>query len=38
MKRLINWFINLIKEHKRKRRFKKKVREMKKRDPFVYRH
>jgi hypothetical protein len=38
MKKLINWLTNLIKEYKRKRKFKKKVREMKKRDPFVYRH
>lgn len=36
------WLYNKIKEYiseyKRKKRFKKKLEELKKRDPFIYRH
>lgn len=38
MKKIINWFKNLIEEYKRKKRFKKKLEELKKRDPFIYNH
>jgi hypothetical protein len=38
MKKLINWVKNLIFEYKRKKRVKKKIEELKKRDPFIYRH
>jgi preprotein translocase subunit YajC len=38
MKRLIQWFLDLIEERKRKKRFKKKLEELKKRDPFIYNH
>ena len=38
MKRFIQWILNLIEERKRKKRFKKKLEELKKRDPFIYNH
>jgi preprotein translocase subunit YajC len=38
MKRLIQWFLDLIEERKRKKRFKKKLEELRKRDPFIYNH
>ena len=38
MKRLIQWFLDLIEERKRKKRFKKKLEELKKKDPFIYNH
>lgn len=38
MKILIQWFLSLIEERKRKKRFKKKLEELKKRDPFIYNH
>jgi hypothetical protein len=33
---IISFFIKLLDERKRKKRFKKKLEELKKRDPFVY--
>lgn len=38
MKKLINWILNLLEERKRKKRLQKKIEELKKRDPFVYKH
>jgi hypothetical protein len=38
MKKLINWFKNKIQEYKDKKKFKKKIEELRKRDPFVYKH
>ena len=38
MKKIIQWFLNLIEERKRKKRYKKKREELKKRDPFIYNH
>lgn len=38
MKKLINWFLDLIEDRKRKKRFKKKMEELRKRDPFTYNH
>lgn len=35
---IINWFLNKIEEYKRKKRFKRKLKELKKRDPFTYNH
>ena len=33
---VISFFVKLWEDHKRKKRFKKKLEELKKRDPFVY--
>ena len=38
MKKLINWLTNFLKERKRKRKLKKRIEELKKRDPFIYNH
>lgn len=38
MKKLINWVKEKIENYKRKKRFKKRIEELKKRDPFIYRH
>jgi hypothetical protein len=38
MKKIIEWFKNKLDERKRKKRFKKKIEELKKRDPFIYNH
>ena len=38
MKRLILWIKNYFTERKRKKIFKQKLEELKKRDPFVYKH
>lgn len=38
MKRIINWFKTKIENYKRKKRFKKRMEELRKRDPFVYNH
>jgi len=38
MKKIIEWIKDKIREYKRKRRFKKKLEELKKRDPFIYNH
>lgn len=38
MKKLINWIKNIIEERKRKKEFKKKLEELRKRDPFIYNH
>lgn len=38
MKILIQWLLNIIEERKRKKRFKKKLEELRKRDPFIYNH
>ena len=35
---IINWFISKYKQWKRNRKFKKKLEELKKRDPFIYHH
>ena len=36
--KMIKWLIEKIEEIKRKRRFKKKLEEIRKRDPFIYKH
>lgn len=38
MKRIIGWFIDKIMNYKRKKLIKKKLAELKKRDPFIYNH
>lgn len=38
MKILIEWFINKYNDYKRKKRIKKKMEELRKKDPFIYRH
>lgn len=38
MKKIILWIKGLIEDHKRKKRFKKKLEELRKRDPFIYNH
>lgn len=36
--KLIKWIMDLIEERKRKKKFKKRMDELKKRDPFIYNH
>ena len=38
MKILINWVIEKIKDYKHKKRIKKKLEELRKKDPFIYNH
>ena len=38
MKKIIKWFKDKQEDCKRKKRFKKKIEELKKRDPFIYNH
>jgi hypothetical protein len=38
LKKIIDWFKNKIEERKKKKRFKKKLEELRKRDPFIYNH
>lgn len=38
MKRIMNWFLSKIEEYKRKKRIKKKLEELRKKDPFMYNH
>jgi hypothetical protein len=38
MKKIIDWFLKKIKDRKRKKELKKKIEELKKRDPFIYNH
>lgn len=38
MKKIIDWFLKKIKDYKRKKELKKKIEELKKRDPFIYNH
>lgn len=38
MKKLIDWFKSKIEGYKRKRRIEKKLKELRKKDPFIYNH
>lgn len=38
MKKLIEWIKSKIEDYKRKKKFKKKLEELRKRDPFIYNH
>lgn len=35
---IFKWFKKLIEDYKKKKKFKKKLEELRKRDPFVYNH
>jgi ubiquinone biosynthesis protein COQ9 len=37
-KKLINFIKNKIEKHKKKKEFKKRIEELRKRDPFTYNH
>ena len=38
MNKIYNWLLEKIEDYKRKKRFKKKLKELQKRDPFIYKH
>jgi predicted translin family RNA/ssDNA-binding protein len=38
MKKIIKWITQKIFEFKQKRRFNKKLKDLQKRDPFIYKH
>jgi len=38
IKKLFNWVLKRIKEYKRKKEIKKKIENLKKKDPFIYNH
>lgn len=38
MIKIITWFKNKFENYKRKKKFKKKLEELRKRDPFIYNH
>jgi hypothetical protein len=38
MKTIINFIKQLVYDYKRKKRFKRKIEELRKRDPFIYNH
>jgi hypothetical protein len=38
IKKLFNWVLKKIKEYKRKKEIKKKIENLKKKDPFIYNH
>ena len=38
MKKLINWFKGVWETYQKKKRFRKKLEELRKRDPFTYNH
>jgi hypothetical protein len=38
MKKLLQWISKKIQDYRRKKKFKKKIEELKKRDPFIYNH
>ena len=38
MKKIIDWFLKKIQDRKRTKELKKKIEELKKRDPFIYNH
>jgi hypothetical protein len=38
MKRIIDWILGKIEDYKRKKRIKKKLEELRKKDPFIYNH
>ena len=38
MNKIYNWILEKIEDYKRKKRFKKKLKELQKRDPFIYNH
>jgi hypothetical protein len=38
MKKLFSWFFKHLEDRKRKKLFKKRLEELRKRDPFIYKH
>jgi|TARA_R110002153_G_scaffold111657_3_gene253409 hypothetical protein len=38
LKRILKWFMNHKESKERERKYKKKVEDMKKQDPFIYKH
>ena len=38
MKKIIDWFKQKIEDYNRKKRIKKKLEELRKKDPFIYNH
>jgi hypothetical protein len=38
MNKIYKWILEKIEDYKRKKRFKKKLSELQKRDPFIYKH
>ena len=38
MKKIIDWVLTKIEDYKRKKRIKKKLEELRKKDPFIYNH
>lgn len=38
MKNIFNWFKQMITDYKRRKNLKKKIEELRKRDPFTYNH
>jgi hypothetical protein len=38
MNKIYKWILEKIEDYKRKKRFKKKLEELRKRDPFTYNH
>jgi hypothetical protein len=38
MNKIYKWILEKIENYKRKKRFKKKLKELQKRDPFIYNH
>lgn len=38
IQKIIKWFKSLKEKKQREREFKKKIEELKKRDPFIYKH
>jgi hypothetical protein len=38
MRKIINWFKTIVENYKNKKRFKKRMEELRKRDPFIYNH
>lgn len=36
--KIFDWFRKIIENYKRKKRFQKKLEELRKRDPFIYKH
>jgi hypothetical protein len=38
MNKIYKWILEKIEDYKRKKRFKKKLKELQKRDPFIYNH
>jgi len=38
MKKIYNWFLKKLRERKLNKRYKQKLEELRKKDPYIYRH